>query len=119
MEGRNSMAPEFTWWEDDLDLAAYRENRAALLNKIMLDHLVWVQSLTQFGAGPGLEATWIDGDGQDHVTAINQEFIDAHLRILRSVMHDLEKCGPEGQIIIRDIFADHFAMLHEQDDAHS
>ena len=51
------------------------------------------------------------------MTAINNAFLTAHLRILRSIMHDLATCGPEGQLIIRDIFADHFSMLREQDDA--
>jgi hypothetical protein len=111
------MTPEPDWWDHNLDRAAYRENRATLLNKVMLDHLLWVQSLDQFGKDSSLAATWIDGDGQDHVTAINNAFLTAHLRILRSIMHDLATCGPEGQLIIRDIFADHFSMLREQDDA--
>ena len=99
-----------------MDHIAYRENRAALLNKLMLDHLLWVQSLNQSSKDSSLAATWIDGDGRDHVTAVNQAFLAAHLRILQSVMHDLAKCGAEGQFIIRDIFADHFSMLREQDD---
>jgi len=111
------MTPNANWWGDALDRAAYRANRASLLNKTMLDHLVWVQSLEQFGKDSSLAATWIDGEGRDQVTAINQAFLTAHLRILRSVMHDLARCGPEGQLIIRDIFAGHFSMLSEQDDA--
>lgn len=103
-------------WAHDLDDVALRENRATLLNTLMLDHLVWVQSLGQFGKDASLAATWIDGNGQEHVTAINQAFLDAHLRIVRSVMHDLAACGPEGQLLIRDIFADHFSMLREDDD---
>jgi hypothetical protein len=100
-----------------VDQIAYRENRAALLDKLMLDHLLWVQSLEQSSTDSSLAATWTDGDGRDHITAIDQAFLAAHLRILRSVMHDLARCGAEGQIIIRDIFADHFSMLREQDDA--
>ena len=99
-----------------MDQAAYRENRAALMNKLMLDHVLWVQSLEHSSKVSSLTATWIDGDGQDHVTAINQAFLTAHLRILRSVMRDLAHCGAEGQVIIRDIFADHFSLLREQDD---
>jgi hypothetical protein len=111
------MTPEADWWDHELDRVSYRENRAELLNKMMLDHLLWAKSLEQFGKDTSLAATWIAGDGQDQVTAINQAFLDAHLRIVRSVMHDLATCGPEGQLMVRDIFAEHFSMLREQGDA--
>jgi hypothetical protein len=110
------MAFEPGWWEQDLDRAAYRANRAELLNKLLLDHVLWVRSLDRFGTDASLAATWVDRDGQDQVTALDQAFLAAHLRILRSVMHDLARCGPEGQHLIQTIVAEHLRLLHNQEE---
>ena len=49
----------------------------------------------------------MDRDGQEQVTAINQVFLIAHLRILRSAMHDLAACGPVRQRLIRQLLPEH------------
>ena len=105
------MAFEPNWWEQALDRAAYRANRAELLNKLLFDYLVWAQALTPFAGDTSLAATCVDRDGQPQVTAINQAFLAAHLRILRSVMHDLAQCGPEGRFLFQSIVAEHLGLL--------
>ena len=110
------MVFEPSWWEPTRDRAAYRVNRADLLHKLLLDHVLWVQALERFGTDASLAATWVDRDRQEQVTAINQAFLAAHLRILRSVMHDLATCGPEGQRLIQTIVADHLSLLGDQEE---
>ena len=101
------MVFEPSWWEPTRDRAAYRVNRADLLHKLLLDHVLWVQALERFGTDASLAATWVDRDGQEQVTAINQVFLIAHLRILRSAMHDLAACGPVRQRLIRQLLPEH------------
>jgi hypothetical protein len=109
------MEPEQTWGQGGFDLAAYRDNRAALLDKAVCDHLVWTQSLAACGNDASLAATWFDLEGNQHTTAVNEAFLQVHLRIVRSLMKDLTRCGPEGRLMVRDIFAGNFGLLRERD----
>lgn len=113
------MALDPIWWEQGLDRVAYRVNRAQLLTKLLLDYLLWAQALAPFAQDASLAATWVDHAGQVQVTAINQAFLAAQLRILRSVMHDLAKCGPEGQRLIQTIVANHLSLLGDREDGHA
>jgi hypothetical protein len=70
-------------------LRAFIADRTALLTKLCTDHLMWLQSLERCGRDASLAATWIDGEGQDHVVAINRAFLQAHRHIIRPVMADL------------------------------
>lgn len=110
------MAFEPDWWKPTRDRTAYHVNRADLLHKLLLDHVLWVQALEQFGTDASLAVTWVDRDGQEQVMAINQAFLAAHLRILRSVMHDRAKCGPAGQRLIQTIVAKHLRLLGNQEE---
>jgi hypothetical protein len=112
------MEPRTPWGHGPLEPDAYLANRAALLNKLLLDHAVWAESLAAYGEGASLTATWVDLDGQLQTTAINQPFLDAHLTILRSLMQDLTAFGPEGYLCIRAIFRAYFALAHETDALH-
>ena len=97
------------------DIQSYIEDRAHLLNKVLVDHTVWRQSLEQFGRDASLAATWIDHQGQDHVFAINRVYLDAHLKIVRSLLADLAACGPAGNVAIQSIMALHAEMLGEEE----
>jgi hypothetical protein len=97
------------------DMQGYIEDRAHLLNKALVDHTVWCQSLEQFGRDASLAATWIDHEGQDHVVAINRAYLKAHLTIVRSLMNDLIACGPEGKRIVQSIISLQVSMLEEEE----
>jgi hypothetical protein len=99
------------------DIQSYIGDRAHLLNKALLDHMVWRQSLEQFGRDASLAATWIDHEGQDHVVAINRVYLEAHLKIVRSLMNDLIACGADGKRAVRSIVALHLqvSMLEEDE----
>jgi hypothetical protein len=97
------------------DVQDYIQDRAHLLNKALLDHIVWRQSLAQFGRDASLAATWIDHEGQDHVVAINRVYLKAHLIIVRSLMNDLVACGAEGKQAVQSIVALHLSMLEEEE----
>ena len=97
------------------DKHGYIADRAHLLNKALLDHMVWRQSLEQFGRDASLAATWIDHEGQDHVVAINRVYLEAHLKIVRSLMNDLIACGSEGKRAVRSIVALQVSMLEEDE----
>ena len=84
----------------------YIEDRASLLNKVFTDHVIWSQSLEAFGRDASLAATWIDHQGEDHVFAINRVYLDAHFKIVRSLMNDLMACGPAGKRVVQSY---HFA----------
>ncbi len=97
------------------DLQDYIQDRAHLLNKALLDHMVWRQSLEQFGRDASLAATWIDHEGQDHVVAINRAYLSAHLKIVRSLMNDLVACGAEGKRAVQSIISLQVSMLEEDE----
>jgi hypothetical protein len=97
------------------DIQSYIEDRAHLLNKALVDHTVWRQSLEQFGRDASLAATWIDHEGQDHVAAINRAYLQAHLTIVRSLMNDLIACGPDGKRVVQNIISLQVSMLEEEE----
>jgi hypothetical protein len=97
------------------DVQDYIEDRASLLNKAFTDHVIWEQSLEAFGRDASLAATWIDHQGKDHVFAINRVFLNAHFKIVRSLLADLAACGPAGNVAIRSIVALHADMLGEEE----
>ncbi len=107
-------------WREDVDpdedeVLAFIEDRAHLLNKALVDHIVWRQSLEQFGRDASLAATWIDHEGQDHVVAINRAYLKSHLKIVRSLMNDLVGCGIEGKKAVQSILALQVRMLEEDE----
>ena len=107
-------------WRDDVepdekDVQRFIEDRAHLLNKALVDHIVWRQSLEQFGRDASLAATWIDHEGQDHVFAINRSYLNSHLKIVRSLMNDLAACGPEGKRVVQSIISLQVSMLEEEE----
>jgi hypothetical protein len=97
------------------DMHDYIADRASLLNKVITDHVIWEQSLEAFGRDASLAATWIDHQGEEHVFAINRVYLDAHLKIVRSLLADLSACGPAGSIAIQSIVALHAEMLGEDE----
>lgn len=100
---------------DEGDVQDFIDNRAYLLNKVLVDHIVWRQSLEQFGREASLAATWIDFEGQDHVFAINRPYLEAHLKIVRSLMNDLMACGSEGRKAMQSVVALQVSMLDLDD----
>ena len=97
------------------DIPDYIEDRASLLNKVFTDHVIWEQSLAAFGRDASLAATWVDHQGEEHVFAINRVYLDAHLKIVRSLLADLSACGPAGNVAIQSIMALHAEMLGEEE----
>jgi hypothetical protein len=97
------------------DMQDYIEDRASLFNKAFTDHVIWEQSLEAFGRDASLAATWIDHQGEEYVFAINRVFLDAHFKIVRSLLADLAACGPAGSIAIQSIVALHADMLGEEE----
>ena len=107
-------------WRDDVepdekDVQRFIEDRAHLLNKALVDHIVWRQSLEQHGRDASLAATWVDYEGQDHVVAINRAYLNSHLKIVRSLMNDLIACGTEGKRAVQSILALQVSMLEEDE----
>ena len=107
-------------WREDVepdegDVQDFIADRAHLLNKALVDHIVWRQSLEQFGRDASLAATWIDHEGQSHVVAVNRAYLEAHLKIVRSLMNDLVACGPEGKRAVQSILALQVSMLEEEE----
>jgi hypothetical protein len=99
---------------DVTDVPDYIADRAALLNKVFTDHVLWEQSLASFGRDASLAATWVDHEGEEHVFAINRVYLDAHFKIVRSLLADLAACGPAGNGAIQHILALHADMLSEE-----
>jgi hypothetical protein len=110
---------KWSWFEDvesnEGDLQGFIADRAHLLNKALVDHIVWRQSLDQFGRDASLAATWIDHEGKDHVVAINRTYLQSHLKIVRSLMNDLVACGAEGKKAVQSILALQANMLEEDE----
>lgn len=92
--------------EPDGDLGTYLVNRAWLLNKVLLDHLVWDVSLAQFGRDAGMPVTWVDESGLQQTTIITRTFLNAHTRIVRSLIADLSEYGAEGYAVLRNLLAE-------------
>ena len=102
--------------ESDLDeMQGFIENRASLLNKVFTDHVIWEQSLQAFGKDASLAATWIDHTGEEHVFAINRVYLQAHLKIVRSLMNDLIACGTEGKKAVQSIISLQVSMFEEEE----
>jgi hypothetical protein len=96
------------------DMQDYIADRACLLNKVFTDHVIWEQSLAAFGRDASLAATWVDHQGEEHTFAINRVYLDAHFKIVRSLLADLAACGPAGNVAIQSILALHAHMLSEE-----
>jgi len=101
--------------EPDVETQDFIQDRAHLLNKALVDHSVWRQSLEQFGRDASLAATWVDHEGQAHVMAINRAYLKAHLTIIRSLMNDLIACGPDGKRVVQSIISLQVSMLEEEE----
>jgi len=97
------------------DVQSYIADRASLLNKVFTDSVIWQQSLQAFGRDASLAATWIDHDGEEHVFAINRVYLQAHLKIVRSLINDLIACGAEGKKAVQSIISLHVSMLEEEE----
>jgi hypothetical protein len=93
----------------------YIEDRASLLNRTFTDQVIWEQSLESFGRDASLAATWIDHQGEGHVFAINRVFLNAHFKIVRSLLADLAACGPAGNVAIQSIVALYADILGEEE----
>ena len=93
----------------------YIADRASLLNKVFTDHLVWEQSLQAFGRDASLAATWVDHQGEEHIFAINRLYLQAHLKIVRSLMNDLIACGDEGKRAVQSIMSLQVSMFEEEE----
>lgn len=103
------------WLEDAAwDERAYIVDRAQLLNRLLTDQVLWEQSLAAFAQDASLSATWVDGCGETHVVPIDRAFLDAHARITRSLLLDLNACGAEGQRAIQAVMALQLSMLKEE-----
>src|SRR5215207_7703287 len=101
--------------EPDVEnMQSYIDDRASLLNKVFTDHVIWEQSLEAFGRDASLAATWVDHQGEERVFAINRVYLDAHFKIVRSLLADLAACGPAGNVAIQSILALHADMLSEE-----
>ena len=97
------------------DMHDYIADRASLLNRVFTDHVIWEQSLEAFGRDASLAATWVDHAGKEHVFAINRVYLDAHFKIVRSLLADLAACGPAGNLAIQSIVALHADMFREEE----
>jgi hypothetical protein len=91
----------------------YVANRVAFLAKALMDHSTWGRSLDAAGEGAALAVSWVDGDGRRHTTVVDRAFLDAHLRVLRSLMGDLSACGEVGALALRGLFARQLAAMDE------
>jgi hypothetical protein len=100
---------------DIADMPDYIADRASLLNKVFTDHVIWEQSLEAFGRDASLAATWVDHEGEEHIFAIDRVYLDAHFKIVRSLLADLAACGPAGNVAIQSILALHADMLSEEE----
>lgn len=103
------------WFEQpEWDEQAYILDRAQLLNRVFTDQVLWEQSLAAFAEDASLSATWVDGCGATHVFPIDRAFLDAHYKIVRSLLLDLKACGAEGQRAIQAVLALQLSMLREE-----
>jgi hypothetical protein len=103
------------WMADpEWDERAYIVDRAQLLNRVFTDQVLWEQSLATFAQDASLSATWVDGCGETHVVAIDRAFLDAHAKIVRSLLLDLKACGAEGQRAIQAVVALQLSLLREE-----
>ena len=83
------------------DLESYIENRARILRKTYQDHVAWERRLNVSSVSHGASLTWFDHDGRRHTTLINEEYMQTHWRVIRSVILDLAECGPAGHEVLR------------------
>jgi hypothetical protein len=103
------------WFEDaERDERDYIVDRAQLLNRVFKDQVLWEQSLAVFAEAASLSATWVDGCGETHVVPINRAFLDAHGKIVRSLLLDLKACGAAGERAIQAVMALQLSMLREE-----
>jgi hypothetical protein len=105
-------------WQDDADgatrdLETYLENRVSFLHKVLTDQIVWEQSLRAFAKDASLAATWVDHQGMAHTVAINRAYLNAHYKIVRSLLADLRACGDSGERALRHVLALQFSLLRE------
>lgn len=83
------------------DLDSYIENRARILRKTYQDHVAWERRLKVSSVSHGASLTWFDHEGRRHTTLINEEYMQTHWRVIRSVILDLAECGPAGHEVLR------------------
>ena len=86
---------------------AYLRNRADLLSKILINHVVWAHSLERFPVEASLAARWTDVDGREQVAVINALWLQAHRHVVRSLVADLLDCGLPGQRLLQDVMTEH------------
>ena len=86
---------------------AYLRHRADLLSKILINHVAWAHSLERFPVEASLAARWMDVDGREQVAVINTVWLQAHRRVLRSVVADLLDGGLAGQRLLQAVMTEH------------
>ena len=81
------------------DERAYIVDRAHLLNRVFTDQVLWEQSLAAFAEDASLSATWVDGCGETQVVPIDRAFLDAHAKVVRSLLLDANGNIANGRVI--------------------
>jgi hypothetical protein len=99
------------------DPTPFLVNRVGLLHKLLADRRIWQQARAQFGPQSTQSVGWIDTDGEPHRTLLTRDVLAGHTSVLRAVIDDLMRCGPEGQRLVRVIVGDQPQLDPTTDDA--
>jgi hypothetical protein len=93
-------------WPDEADRSAIAAHRARQLHEAMLDHVIWQRLLRQAGSHGAHAVVWRDERWQPQVVRrIDDAFLAAHERILRTLQDELILAGGDPLAPLDGIFA--------------
>jgi hypothetical protein len=97
---------------DDVVGDDFLQSRGHALTRVASNHARWEHNMRVLGKELFLSEKWTDGDGVEHRVVITPSFLDAHRKLRRSLVIDMEAFGVEGRMMADRILTEQRARFH-------
>jgi hypothetical protein len=91
----------------------YLQSRGRTLIRVAGNHARWEHTMRAFGQELFFAENWTDGDGVEHRVVITPSFLDAHRKLQRSLVIDMEAWGTVGRTMADQILEEQRASFRQ------
>lgn len=98
---------------EDADSSEFLQSRGDTLTRVASNHARWEHNMRMFGKDLFLAEKWTDGDGVEHRVVITPSFLDAHRKLRRSLVIDMEAFGAVGRTMAEQILSEQRDPFHQ------
>ena len=113
MDGRRRMTVKDRRGAEDVGPSDFLQGRGIILTRVAGNHARWEHNMRVFGKDLFLAEQWIDGEGVEHRVVITPSFLDAHRKLRRSLVIDMEAYGTMGRTMADRILNEQRTPFHQ------